>query len=308
MTTLHAVLTEPATLSRLTRLVSRRVAPQDVRDVVQAIVCDALAGRPPALPSDVPRWLAGIARHKIADHHRVTARRGSDGIDPAALPAPDAPIDARSLLRGMAADVGDGAQGRTTLRWIAREAEGEQLDEMAREASLQPATVRQRVSRLRRWLRKRWLREALLIGAASLALALLVAVRATPGRGARGAPIVADPGGDRAAAASAALQGRWQVVACTPDAALDPALRALVAADARGAVVEVQADRVVLTSTTKRAERRLEVGSVADGRVELRLVDANGTEQRAVATVDPSGRLVVAATDGAWRGTVVLAR
>jgi hypothetical protein len=52
-----------------------------------------------------------------------------------------------------------GARGAETMGWLAREAAGERLDELAREASLPAATVRQRVSRMRRWLRKRWLHE-----------------------------------------------------------------------------------------------------------------------------------------------------
>ena len=190
------------------------------------------------------------------------------------------------------------------MGWLAREAEGERLDELARQASLPPATVRQRVSRLRRWLQKRWLREALLVAAASTVLFVVYGSATRPGP----TPIVADPGDNPAAEAGAALQGRWRVESVEPDATLDPARRALVDAEALTTAVDVDGGEVRFSSATRHGERRLEVGPVEHGAFEVRVVDGGGRVQRATARLDARGRLVVVGTVGDWRGRVVLAR
>jgi hypothetical protein len=174
--------------------------------------------------------------------------------------------------------------------------------------------VRQRVSRLRRWLRKRWLHEAVLLAAAVGMVGLLL----LGGPRRHGVtPIVGDPMGDPAATASASLQGRWRVASVQPDAALDVARRALVDADAITTVVDVEGDRLRFTSAAHHAERRLEVGAFEPTptqgprpRFEVRIVDAgtSGHVQRATARIDASGRLVLVGTDGDWRGTVTLVR
>ena len=55
---------------------------------------------------------------------------------------------------------------------MAREGEGDKLEHIAEEEKLPAATVRQRVSRMRRWMRERWLAEL----AAAAAAALLIFV------------------------------------------------------------------------------------------------------------------------------------
>jgi DNA-directed RNA polymerase specialized sigma24 family protein len=301
----RAALADAEVRRRIEGIVRRRVPADDVNDVVHQVMCDALASElAPEDPAEIPRWLFGVTRHKVADHHRTTRRRAAEPLDPARLAGPSAPLEARSLLREVIADAARDPRGAETMGWLAREAQGERLDELAREVSLPPATVRQRVSRLRRWLQKRWLREALLVAAASLVLGL--AYRSATRHVIT--PIVADPLDDSAAAAGAALQGRWHVQSVEPDAALDPARRALVDADALLTAVDIEGGHVRFASPTRHGERRLEVGAVENGHFELRVVDGAGHVQRATATLDAADRLVVVGTEGDWQGRVVLAR
>lgn len=300
----RSALADPAVSRSIHSLVGRRVPAQDVGDVVHAVVCDALAAEDPPPPGDVPRWLFGIARHKVADHHRHARRRPDGVMDAALVNGPAAPIEARSLLRGMIADATRDPRSAETLGWIAREAAGERLDEMAREASLPAATVRQRVSRLRRWLQRRWRAEALLVLAAALA-AVVVALHRTP---AAPVPIAADPMGDASAAAGAALQGRWRVVAVEPDGSLDAARRALVDAEALSTVVDVDGTDLRFTSASHAGERVVRAGAVAGGAFPVTVADAAGHAQRATASFDARGRLVVVSGEGTWRGRAVLER
>jgi DNA-directed RNA polymerase specialized sigma24 family protein len=302
----HAALADAHVRRRIEEIVRRRVRPDAVNDVVNQVACDALAsGLAPTDPAEVPRWLFGITRHKVADQHRATRRR-MEPLDPACVAAPPTPLEARSLLRRVLADATQDARGAETMRWIAREAEGERLDEMAREASLPPATLRQRVSRLRRWLRRRWMREALLVATAGLVLLLIYPRLRLPRHATT--PILADPTGAPAATVSAAVQGRWHVQSVEPDAALDSARRVLVDADALTTAVDVDGERLRLVSATRRAERRIELGPMEDGHFEVRVADGGGHVQRAIAAFDRSGRLVVTSHEGEWKGRVVLAR
>jgi DNA-directed RNA polymerase specialized sigma24 family protein len=302
----RAALADAQVRGRIEGIVRRRVPPDDVDDVVHQVLCEALESElAPDDPASVPRWLFGITRHKVADHHRRARRRAMDPLDPARLPGRAAPLEARSLLREVVADAARDPRTAQTMGWLAREAEGERLDEMAREVALPPATVRQRVSRLRRWLRKRWLREALLVAAAG-AVVLFVYGRAR--RDLVVTPIVADPLDDAAAAASAALQGRWHVQSVEPDAALDPARRALVDADAPTTAVDVEGDLVRFTSATGHGERHLVVGRLEGRRFELSVEDRGGHVQHAAAELDGADRLVVVGTEGDWKGRVVLRR
>jgi DNA-directed RNA polymerase specialized sigma24 family protein len=300
----HAALSDAGVRARIEEIVRRRVQADAVTDVVGQVACEALASPlAPADPDEVPRWLFGITRHKVADHHRASFRRLDAGVDVEQLPGAGAALEARSLLRRVLEDASRDARAAETMRWIVREAAGERLDEMAREVALPPATVRQRVSRLRRWLRKRWLREIALVAAAALGIG--VAWRLAPHHVT--VPIVADPLHDSAATASAALQGRWHVVRVEPDAALDAGRRALVDAEAMTTVVDVEGARLHLASATRSADRVLDVGTVQDGRFTVRVADGGGT-QTATATLDDAGHLVVTSREGAWRGLVVLGR
>src|SRR5262245_4123830 len=58
---------------------------------------------------------------------------------------------------------------------MAREGEGEKLESIAAEAQVPAARVRQRVSRMRRWMKERWMAE--LAAAAALAILALIIAR-----------------------------------------------------------------------------------------------------------------------------------
>src|SRR5580700_11017185 len=151
-------LGDPALRRSLADFVRRRVPASDVDDVVQTVLCDALAapGRP-ADPAELRRWLLGIARHKVVDFHRRAHRE-----PPTELPeieASPAPIEARELVKWAEKEAGSSRDAQRTLAWMAREGEGEKLEAIAAEEQLPPARVRQRVSRMRRWMKERWAAE-----------------------------------------------------------------------------------------------------------------------------------------------------
>jgi DNA-directed RNA polymerase specialized sigma24 family protein len=168
----RALLGKPEVRRQLVDFVKRRVQPADVEDVVQTVLCDALAAeRVPNEISELRRWLIGIARHKVADVHRKTKRE-----PPAELPelvAPPAPIEERELAQWAERQAPATRDAKQTLDWMAREGEGEKLESIAAEEKVPAARVRQRVSRLRRWMKDRWLAE--LAAVATLAIAALIA-------------------------------------------------------------------------------------------------------------------------------------
>jgi DNA-directed RNA polymerase specialized sigma24 family protein len=154
--------------------VRRRVADRDVEDVVQTVLVEALASnKAPEEPGEIQRWLLGIARHKVADLHRKSVRE-----QPAELPDladEPAPVEERELLRWAEKQAGQTRQAEATLRWMAREGEGDKLEHIAAEENVPAARVRQRVSRMRRWMKERWVAELALV--ATLGVLSLVAYR-----------------------------------------------------------------------------------------------------------------------------------
>ncbi|WP_437593690.1 sigma factor [Sorangium sp. So ce1000] len=179
-------LAEPGIRRALEEFVRRRVPSGEVDDVVQTVLCDALAapGRP-ADPTELRRWLLGIARHKVADHHRRSAREAATELPD--LPVGPPPVEARELARWAEEQASASRDARQTLSWMAREGEGEKLESIAAEEQVPAARVRQRVSRMRRWMRERWLAEL----AAVAALALLAIVVARLLRSTSDPPVVA---------------------------------------------------------------------------------------------------------------------
>jgi hypothetical protein len=64
-------LEAPGFRAWLSSIIRRRVPSSDVDDVVQAVLCDALASH--LIPIDereISRWICGIAKNKVADFHR----------------------------------------------------------------------------------------------------------------------------------------------------------------------------------------------------------------------------------------------
>lgn len=160
-------LGDPTLRKSLADFVRRRVPSSDSDDVVQTVLLDALdaPGRPED-PRELTRWLFGIARHKVADYHRRAHRE-----PPAELPELEAgpePIEARELARWAEEQVGSTRDAKETLRWMAREGEGEKLESIAAEEQVPAARVRQRVSRMRRWMKERWLAELAAVAALSI--------------------------------------------------------------------------------------------------------------------------------------------
>ncbi len=94
---LHVLLGDASLVDRLAAFVGRAVPAGDVRDVLHQVVREALdAPTPPTDRDEARRWLFGIARHKIADFHRLR-RRTFAAVDPEQLASRPAPIEARSL-------------------------------------------------------------------------------------------------------------------------------------------------------------------------------------------------------------------
>lgn len=168
----RALLGTPELRRHLVEFVRKRVQPSDVEDVVQTVLCDALAAdRIPAELSELRRWLTGIARHKVADAHRKAHREPPTELSD--IEAPPAPIEERELARWAERQAPSTRDAKQTLGWMAREGEGEKLESIAEDEKVPAARVRQRVSRLRRWMKERWLAE--LAAVAALAIAALVA-------------------------------------------------------------------------------------------------------------------------------------
>lgn len=161
-------LGEPALRRVLVDFVRKRVPAADVDDVVQTVLMEALAA--PARPqeqAELTRWLLGIARHKVVDHHRRTSREAAAEIPD--LPAPPPPLEEQALVTWAEKQAGPSSDARNTLEWMAREGEGEKLETIAAEEQVPAARIRQRVSRMRRWMKERWLAEL----AAAAALVVL---------------------------------------------------------------------------------------------------------------------------------------
>jgi DNA-directed RNA polymerase specialized sigma24 family protein len=165
-------LGDPALRRSLADFVRRRVPAADVDDVVQTVLCDALAapGRP-VEPTELRRWLLGIARHKVVDFHRRAHREPPTELPD--LEASPAPIEARELVQWAEKEAGSSRDAQRTLAWMAREGEGEKLEAIAAEEQLPAARVRQRVSRMRRWMKERWAAE--LAAVATIAVLAFVA-------------------------------------------------------------------------------------------------------------------------------------
>ena len=157
----------------LERFVRRRLPHGDAEDVVQDTLTDALAAsRAPEDPRELRKWVFGIARRKVADvvagmPRGQMVQRDADG----ATPAPNE-IDAVDMVRWARSEVGEDPENARTLGWMVREGLfGETLADIAEQSGLPSATVRQRVSRMRRFLRQRWTSQ-LGVAAALVLLAL----------------------------------------------------------------------------------------------------------------------------------------
>ena len=239
-------LSNPELRRDLTRMVRTRAPEADVEDIVQAVLLEAIAAeKAPADPTELRKWVFGIARHEVADRHR-RAGRVELTDDPLEAPAASAPHGAADLMRWVEAELPSSPDAEKTLEWMAREADGDKLEAIAAEEKLPAARVRQRVSRLRRFLRERWAAALIvLIAGAAAFLASRLTQRDVP------APVASTRNGElpleqarelRAGALEQCRQKAWEACVEGLDRAraLDPAgddadaVRAARAAAARG--------------------------------------------------------------------------
>jgi len=145
----------PTTRSSLHAYVRRRGLGDSADDVVQTVLCDALTVEAvPERCSELPRFVTALARNKVIDEQRRRARWKRADL-PEDLEAPRS-TEARDLLRRIAEEVTE-PEERRALDWLVREHQGDSLYLMALEQALEPATLRQRICRLRKSLRARYL-------------------------------------------------------------------------------------------------------------------------------------------------------
>ena len=302
-----APLASAATRRLLTRFVARRVGSGEVEDVVQATLCDALAsGRAPQDEPELHRFLLAIARFKVADVHRgrrsipleAVEACGSSTRSPVAVAAvvalaEPAPLEERALAR-WAEDQLNGPAARATFEWMHREADGEKLEHIAAEAKLPAVCVRQRVSRLRRWMKARWLAELAAVAAALLlagwARRLLVPT----------VPEIGPELGREAAASAARLSGSWRLVSYQPAAAIAPVRAALAEQLAKDLRLEVDGTHIRTSSSAAALSRSYLIVSISGDRVAV----APSPEQPPTeADITWEGdEVVVTAATGPWPG------
>ena len=273
-------LEEPAFRAWIAAVVKRRVPAADAEDVMQAIMCDALASAgAPVDENDIARWISGIARHKVADYHRRSHREPATEDEP----APGDPRgDMHVLLRDVVEDATSTPRNQQAFEWIVREHQGEELAHIAKETKLPAPVVRQRVSRLRRALRLRWLGA----GGALLSLALGT-VAISEWRRSGPEPIVADAAGSATAArVLTEIDGSWKI-------ANSSGISADFASDAR---IEVHGARLVVVDLAGIAHERIVVVGAAKGdSFEARITGA-GEDHRVTVKVGDDTLFV---TDGA---------
>jgi DNA-directed RNA polymerase specialized sigma24 family protein len=274
-------------------MVRRRVPHPDSEDVVQAALADALAAEnPPADPSDVPRWLVGIARHKVADYHRAQRRVAPA---PADVPTDPPPHETRDMLEKILGEARRDARAAQTMAWMVREAEGESLADLAREAALPSTQVRKRVSRMRRLLRDRWI----------FALITVLAVGAVGAASRWRAPPSENASHGAATGALAKYDGVWRIARVEPGRSLDDTRRLLVDRYGSSSKVRVEGGKVTLTWPAGESSRIMRVRET-NGRHDLELKDDRGQTTTAIVTTTIEGNLVFQPTSGPWNGTTLI--
>ena len=170
----RTLLADPSLRSALQAMVRRRVPEAEVDDIIQAAFTEALASQTaPEEPDALRRWIFGVARNKVVDFHRRNKRMTSSEDAPEPL-ADEVPHSDRDLLRWAENELPPGKDAPKTLEWMLREGAGEKLEAIAASEKLPAPTVRQRVHRLRAWMKKRWAAELALVAAASLAVMLWI--------------------------------------------------------------------------------------------------------------------------------------
>ena len=170
----RTLLADPSLRSALQAMVRRRVPEAEVDDIDQAAFTEALSSETaPDDPDALRRWIFGVARNKVVDFHR-RAKRTTPAEDAPEPVAEAAPHSDRDLLRWAERELPPGKDAPKTLEWMLREGAGEKLEAIAASEKIPAPTVRQRVHRLRQWMKKRWAAELALVAAAGLAVMLWI--------------------------------------------------------------------------------------------------------------------------------------
>lgn len=170
-----ALLADPALRAGLVAAVRRRVPAQEVEEIVQATLAEALASdRRPEDPDALRRWVYGIARYKVIDFHRGRTREAPAAELDEPVDGHEPPHDAIDLLRWAEREAPANETSARTLEWLLREGDGEKLEDIARAEAVPAPQVRQRVARLRKHYRARW---ALVAAALVVATIVVLALR-----------------------------------------------------------------------------------------------------------------------------------
>jgi DNA-directed RNA polymerase specialized sigma24 family protein len=163
-------LLQPELRQHLARYLRRRLPPADAEDALQAVYCAALEAQSiPGEPEHLRRWLTVIARRQIAAYYK---RSSTEQLgEPPEVDVLPGDVESLSLLRWVERQAAQckNEEVDQTLDWMARESDGEKLEAIAAETRIPSASVRQRVFRLRRFMKARW---ALEISAAVFAVAI----------------------------------------------------------------------------------------------------------------------------------------
>ncbi|RYE95091.1 MAG: hypothetical protein EOO75_00200, partial [Myxococcales bacterium] len=194
---------DASVVSLLRSVVRRSVPENDVEDVVQSAVCDALrAPRIPERKEELSRWLVTIAKRRAADLHRACRPQDELGPD---LAGPEVlPVEWRDLVQRAVDDASTDDYARRTLELSLREVDGEPYATLAHDEETSEVALRQRVSRFRRRMFARWL------AVATFGAALVLGARAGVLRGTEATLIV--PEEDIGVRASLQpLRGTWVV-------------------------------------------------------------------------------------------------
>lgn len=176
-TSLSQRLSSPELRELVERFVRRRVPELEVEDLVQTVLLDALASKTaPDGDEALRKWLVGITRHKVADFHRRGSRAKLVEL-PDQLEGDDAvaPHSAHEWADWAEKQTKDDPDAKRTLDWMARESVGEKLAHIAEQEQLPATQVRQRVSRMRRFMKRQWAAE--LAAVAAIVILAIVAWR-----------------------------------------------------------------------------------------------------------------------------------
>jgi DNA-directed RNA polymerase specialized sigma24 family protein len=276
--------------------VRRAVPALDADDVAQGVFCDALETRTlPSNPLHIPFWLAGIARHHVANYFR---HRPREVLGLAAdVPTPPVMFESREALGHVFERVGRDAEAQKTLEWIVLEHDGVPLTTIARAEKLSPAAVRARVYRLRARLRREL--AYLLVG-----LFVIAGAGAALREPSRLRPISGEP---HAPTSSSWFEGNFEVTQLTPSDDLDPQLRAKIPSDVLGATLAVHGATLEIRTSARSVVWSLAVADERAGRLTATATDEAGRVQP-VTVVQVGDGLRVESTTGPFRGSLALRR